>query len=87
MMGLVTVGLEENLLEIEEVAMLKRGPKFYFRRVLCEERFLLKWKKRFCKIRWSERDKHPIDKENETDEEGKGKRESGKTGNQYLIGV
>ena len=34
-MGPVTVGLEDNLLDVDEVAVLKRGPKFCCRRILC----------------------------------------------------
>ena len=71
-MGPVTVGLEDNLLDMEEVAVLKRGPKFCCRRMLSKERFLIEMEKCFCKIRWSERDKDPNDKEDqkhETEEE------------------
>jgi hypothetical protein len=35
-LGPVTVGLEENLLDREEIAVLKRGPKFCCRRILCK---------------------------------------------------
>ena len=71
-MGPVTVGMEENLLDMDEVAVLKRGPKFCCRRVLCRERYLIEMEKCYCKIRWSERDKDPNDKDdikNETKEE------------------
>ena len=71
--GPVTVGLEENLLDSDEVAILVRGPKFCCRRVLCKERFLVEMEKCYCKIRWSQRD---VDREelkeiikNETKEE------------------
>ena len=40
-MGPVTVGLEDNLLDVDEVAVLKRGPKFCCRRIMCRERFLI----------------------------------------------
>ena len=40
-MGPVTVGLEDNLLDMEEVAVLKRGPMFCCRRMLRKERFLI----------------------------------------------
>ena len=46
-MGPVTVGLEDNLLDVDEVAVLKRGPKFCCRRILCRERFLIEIKKCF----------------------------------------
>ena len=52
-LGPVTVSLEENLLDEEEVAVLRRGPKFCCRRMLCKERFLVDMEKCFCKIRWS----------------------------------
>ena len=71
-LGPVTVGLEENLLDEEEVAVLKRGPKFCCRRMLCEVRFLVDMEKCFCKIRWSKRDDDPDDdkkKVNESEEE------------------
>jgi hypothetical protein len=47
-MGPVMVGLEENLLDMDEVAVLKRGPKFCCRRVLCKERFLMEMEKCYC---------------------------------------
>ena len=69
----MTVGLEDNLLDSDEVAILVRGPKFCCRRVLCKERFLVEMEKCYCKIRWSQRD---VDREelkeiikNETKEE------------------
>ena len=34
-LGPVTVGLEHDLLDAEEVAILRRGPKFCCRRILC----------------------------------------------------
>ena len=71
-LGPVTVGLEENLLDDEEIAVLRRGPKFCCRRILCKERFLIEMEKCFCKIRWAKRDEEPGDakeKENETEEE------------------
>ena len=73
-LGPVTVGLEHDLLDAEEVAILRRGPKFCCRRILCRERFLIDMEKCFCKIRWSKRDESPEDakeKENETEEERK----------------
>ena len=70
----VTVGLEKDLLDSEEIAVLKRGPKFSCRRVLCKERFLVEMEKCACKIRWSKRDEDMEDaknEENETTEERK----------------
>ena len=73
-MGPVTVGLEEGLLDEDEVAVLVRGPKFCCRRILCKERYLIEMEKCYCKIRWEERDKGFFEKEdteNETEEERK----------------
>ena len=64
--------MEENLLDDEEIAVLRRGPKFCCRRILCRERFLIYMEKCFCKIRWAKRDEEAGDakeKENETNEE------------------
>ena len=64
----------KNLLVLDEVAVLKRGPTFCCRRILCRERFLIDMEKCYCKIRWSERDKDPEDKDllaKETEEERK----------------
>ena len=49
-LGPVTVGLEHDLLDAEEVAILRRGPKFCYRWILCKERFLIDMEKCFCKI-------------------------------------
>ena len=81
-MGPVTVGLEENLLDVDEVAVLKRGPRFCCRRIICKERYLIEMEKCYCKIRWSERDKDPEESKEraaETAEERK-ERESRETG-------
>ena len=59
MLGPVTVGLEENLLDTDEIAVLRRGPKFCCRRILSEERYLIEMEKCYCKIRWEDRDKDP----------------------------
>ena len=74
MIGPVTVGLEDNLLDSDEVAILIRGPKFCCRRVLCKERYLVEMEKCYCKIRWSQRDRNKDDikeQQSETAEEKK----------------
>ena len=50
-MGPVTVGLEDGLLDQDEVAVLRRGPKFCCRRILSKERYLIEMEKCYCKIR------------------------------------
>ena len=67
-LGPVTVGLEENLLDDEEIAVLRRGPKFCCRRILCKERFLIEMEKCYCKIRWEERDKDPEERKKQKEE-------------------
>ena len=67
-MGPVTVGLEENLLDQDEVAVLKRGPKFCCRRILSKERYLIEMEKCYCKIRWEERDKDPDERNSRKEE-------------------
>ena len=69
MVGPITVGLEDNLLDGDEIAILVRGPKFCCRSVLCKERYLVEMEKCYCKIRWSQRDKDEDDKIEETAEE------------------
>ena len=59
--GPVVVGLEEDLLSKEEVAVLVRGPKFCVRRILDEERFLVECEKSYFKVR--------IDMQDDGDEE------------------
>ena len=49
--GTVMVGVEENLLDKDEIAMLCRGPKFCIRRALDEERFLVECEKSYFKVR------------------------------------
>ena len=49
--GPVVVGLEEKLLDDDEIAALCRGPKFCVRRVLDEERFLMECEKSCFKLR------------------------------------
>ena len=68
------MGLEENLLDSDEIAILVRGPKFCCRRVLCKERYLFEMDKCYCKIRWSQRDKDKDElkeQQKETEEERK----------------
>ena len=48
--GPVMVGLEEGLLDDEEIAVLCRGPKFCVRRMLDEERFLVECEKSYFKV-------------------------------------
>ena len=73
--GPVTVGLEENLLDHDEVAILVRGPKFCVRRILDEERFLMECERSFFKVRidMEDVDEEPDDpgggEEHETKEE------------------
>ena len=74
--GPVTMGLEQWLFGVDEIAVLKRGPRFCVRRILCRERFMMEMEKCFCKIRLSKRDKDPDDeavKKKESEEEGEGK--------------
>ena len=73
--GPVTVGLEENLLDSDEIAVLVRGPKFCCRRVLCKERYLIEMEKCYCKIRWSQRDKDGDDNNMEESAEERIERE------------
>ena len=47
----MVVGLEETLLDDDEIAALCRGPKFCVRRVLDEERFLMECEKSCFKLR------------------------------------
>ena len=68
------MGLEENLLDSDEIAILVRGPKFCCRRVVCKERYLVEMEKCYCKIRWSQRDKDKDElkeQQKETEEERK----------------
>ena len=50
-LGSVVVGLEEGLLDEEEISALIRGPKFCVRRGLDEERFLTECEKSYFKLR------------------------------------
>ena len=59
--GPMVVGLEDDLLDKDEIAVLVRGPKFCVRRVLNEERFLMECEKSYFKLR--------IDMEDDDDEE------------------
>ena len=61
MIGPMMVGLEEKLLDQDEVAILIRGPKFCVRRILCEERYLVECEKSYFKVR--------LDMEDDDDEE------------------
>ena len=57
---------------MDEISVLKRGPKFCCRRIICRERYMIEMEKCYCKIRWSEKDRDPEeakDRENETEEE------------------
>ena len=49
--GPVMVGLEDGLLDDEEIAAICRGPKFCVRRMLDEERFLMECEKFYFKVR------------------------------------
>ena len=62
--GPVVVGLEEGLLDQDELAILARGPKFCVRRVLSEERFLVECEKSYFKLR--------IDMEDDEEEDDPG---------------
>ena len=59
--GPMMVGVEDDLLDKDEIAVLVRGPKFCVRRVLNEERFLMECEKSYFKLR--------IDMEDDDDEE------------------
>ena len=74
-LGPVTVGLEEGLLDEDEVAVLRRGPKFCCRRIINKERFLVDCEKSYCKIRWELRDKDGTDDNKDETEEEKAERE------------
>ena len=49
--GPVVVGLEDKLLDDDEIAVLCRGPKFCVRRVMDDERFLMECEKSCFKLR------------------------------------
>jgi hypothetical protein len=51
MIGPMMVGLEERLLDMDEVAILVRGPKFCVRRIMCEERYLVECEISYFKVR------------------------------------
>jgi hypothetical protein len=74
-LGPVTVGLEEGLLDEDEVAVLRRGPKFCCRRIINKERFLVECEKSYCKIRWELRDKDSTDDTKDESIEEKAERE------------
>ena len=74
-MGPVTVGLEEGLLDQDEIAVLRRGPKFCCRRILSKERYLVEMEKCYCKIRWEERDRDPDERKKQKDESSEEKKE------------
>ena len=70
--GPVVVGLEPNLLDKDEVAILVRGPKFCVRRILSEERFMIDSGKNYFKIRIEMMDKDDEEEDNtkvETEDE------------------
>ena len=70
--GPVVVGLENKLLDRDEIAALVRGPKFCVRRVLGDERYLIEFEKRYFKLRLDMKD----DDEEEEDDPGGGGQES-----------
>ena len=70
MIGPVMVGLEEKLLDQDEVAILIRGPKFCVRRILCEERYLVECEKSYFKVRLE------MNYEDETEAPGGGEKET-----------
>ena len=54
--GPVVVGLEQGLLDKDEIAVLCRGPKFCVRRVLSEERYMMECEKSYYKLRLDMKD-------------------------------
>jgi hypothetical protein len=74
--GPVVVGLEDKLLDRDEIAALVRGPKFCVRRVLDEERYLIECEKSYFKLRLDMKD----DDEEEEDDPGGGGQEYGEEG-------
>ena len=67
MKGPVVAGVNINLLNKDEVAVLARGPGFTIRRVLNRERFRVEAEKSYIKVRWTKKDE---DVDNECDLEG-----------------
>ena len=57
----MVVGLEENLLSKEEIAVLCRGQTFCVRRILDEERFLVECEKSYFKVRLDMNDEEDIE--------------------------
>ena len=55
--GPVVVGLEADLLDKDEVAIVVRGPKFCVRRILSEERFMIDCERSYFKLRIEMMDK------------------------------
>ena len=75
--GPVMIGLEDCLLDDDEIAVLCKGPKFCIWRILSKERYLVEAEKCFCKLRFELFDDDDTDKkeggeaEKETAEERK----------------
>ena len=67
----MVVGLEEGLLDKDEIAVLVREPKFCVRRVLDEERYLIECERSYFKLRLDMKDD-----DEEEDDPGGGEKES-----------
>ena len=71
-LGPVVVGKETDILSMDEVEVLKKGPKFCIRRVLSKEKYMVEQEKTYVKVRWAKRDDEDEEpKVEESDEERK----------------